>query len=44
MNNSKQLKHLYARAGFVLRFEDANELGNAQIKKTDKKETVSFAL
>jgi hypothetical protein len=37
MNNSKQLKHLYARGGFGLRFEDAKELGNVQIKIQIKK-------
>jgi hypothetical protein len=36
MNNSKLLKHLYARAGFGLRFEDAKELGNVSVKHAVK--------
>src|SRR5260221_6944558 len=36
MNNSKQLKHLYARGGFGLRFEDAKELGNVSVKHVVK--------
>src|ERR1700761_4851557 len=37
MNNSKQIKHLYARAGFGIRFEDLHDQGNWSIKKTVKK-------
>lgn len=36
MSNSKQLKHLYARACFGLRFEDAKELGNISVKHAVK--------
>jgi uncharacterized protein (DUF1800 family) len=37
MNNSKQIKHLYARAGFGIRFEDLHDQQNWSIKKTVKK-------
>ena len=37
MNNSRQIKHLYARAGFGLRFEDMRSLANTSIKKAVKK-------
>jgi hypothetical protein len=34
MNNSKQIKHLYARAGFGIRFEDLHDKQNWSIKKS----------
>jgi len=37
MSNSKQLKHLWARAGFGMRFEDFNEYGNTSINRALKK-------
>lgn len=37
MDISKQLKHLYARAGFGLRFEDLHDPANTSIKKAVKK-------
>jgi uncharacterized protein (DUF1800 family) len=37
MNNSKQIKHLYARAGFGIRFEDLHDKQNWSIKKSVKK-------
>lgn len=37
MNNSKQIKHLYARAGFGIRFEDLRDRENWSIKKSVKK-------
>jgi uncharacterized protein (DUF1800 family) len=37
MNNSKQIKHLYARAGFGIRFEDLHDRENWSIKKSVKK-------
>lgn len=37
MNNIKQLKHLWARAGFGLRFEDLNSLENVPVKHAVKK-------
>ena len=37
MNNSRQIKHLYARAGFGIRFEDLHDQQNWSIKKTVKK-------
>ncbi len=36
MDNIKQLKHLWARAGFGLRFEDLNSLENVTIKHAVK--------
>jgi uncharacterized protein (DUF1800 family) len=36
MNNIKQLKHLYARAGFGLRFEDLKALENLSVKQAVK--------
>ncbi|HEY2581492.1 MAG TPA: DUF1800 domain-containing protein [Mucilaginibacter sp.] len=36
MNSDTQLKHLYARAGFGLRFDDAKALGNISIKHAVK--------
>lgn len=36
MNYNKQLKHLYARAGFGLRFQDAKELGNVSVRHAVK--------
>lgn len=37
MNNARQIKHLYARAGFGIRFEDLHDRANWSIKKTIKK-------
>ncbi|GAB2988192.1 DUF1800 domain-containing protein [Mucilaginibacter puniceus] len=37
MNISTQIKHLYARAGFGLRFEDLRDPANASIKSAVKK-------
>src|ERR1700761_458553 len=37
MDNSKQIKHLYARAGFGIRFEDLHDEAHQSIKKTVKK-------
>ncbi|HEY9534327.1 MAG TPA: DUF1800 domain-containing protein [Mucilaginibacter sp.] len=37
MNNSKQIKHLYARAGFGITFEDLHDRQNWSIKKSVKK-------
>ncbi|MDB5009406.1 MAG: hypothetical protein JWQ06_195, partial [Mucilaginibacter sp.] len=37
MDNSRQIKHLYARAGFGIRFEDLHDQQNWLIKKTVKK-------
>lgn len=37
MNNARQIKHLYARAGFGIRFEDLHDYANWSIKKTVKK-------
>src|SRR3978361_1392685 len=37
MDNSRQIKHLYARAGFGIRFEDLHDQQNWSIKKTVKK-------
>jgi len=37
MDNSKQIKHLYARAGFGIRFEDLHDQESRSIKKTVKK-------
>ncbi len=37
MNNSKQIKHLYARAGFGIRFEDLRDKEHWSIKKSVKK-------
>jgi uncharacterized protein (DUF1800 family) len=37
MSNSKQLKHLWARAGFGMRFEDFNQYGNSSINHAVKK-------
>jgi uncharacterized protein (DUF1800 family) len=37
MNKSRQIKHLYARAGFGIRFEDLHDQENWSIKKTVKK-------
>jgi uncharacterized protein (DUF1800 family) len=37
MNNAKHLKHLYARAGFGIRFEDLHDHENWSIKKAVKK-------
>jgi hypothetical protein len=36
MNNARQIKHLYARAGFGIRFEDLHDRANWSIKKTVK--------
>ena len=36
MSNIKQVKHLMARAGFGMRFEDLSELGNASVKHAVK--------
>ena len=36
MSNIKQVKHLVARAGFGMRFEDLSELGNASVKHAVK--------
>jgi uncharacterized protein (DUF1800 family) len=37
MNNSVQIKHLYARAGFGIRFEDLHDHENWSIKKAVRK-------
>ncbi|MFD2873000.1 DUF1800 family protein [Mucilaginibacter ximonensis] len=37
MNNSKQIKHLYARAGFGITFEDLHDKENWSIKKSVRK-------
>jgi uncharacterized protein (DUF1800 family) len=37
MNNIRQVKHLWARAGFGMRFEDLKELEHASIKHAVKK-------
>jgi len=37
MNNAKQIKHLYARAGFGIRFEDLHDHENWPIKKAVRK-------
>ncbi|MDP9048640.1 MAG: DUF1800 family protein, partial [Bacteroidota bacterium] len=37
MNNIKQVKHLWARAGFGMRFEELKELENISIKHAVKK-------
>ncbi|MDB5112419.1 MAG: hypothetical protein JWR67_3533 [Mucilaginibacter sp.] len=37
MDNSRQIKHLYARAAFGIRFEDLHDQQNWSIKKTVKK-------
>jgi uncharacterized protein (DUF1800 family) len=37
MNNSRYIKHLYARAGFGIRFEDLHAHENWSVKKTVKK-------
>ncbi|MCC8427189.1 DUF1800 family protein [Mucilaginibacter sp. UR6-11] len=37
MNNSKNIKHLYARAGFGIRFEDLHDHQNWSIRKSVKK-------
>jgi len=37
MNNSKQLKHLWARAGFGMRFEDFKKFKNASTKHAVKR-------
>jgi uncharacterized protein (DUF1800 family) len=37
MNNIRQVKHLWARAGFGMRFEDLKELENVSIKHAVKK-------
>jgi len=37
MDNAKHIKHLYARAGFGIRFEDLHDQENWSIKKTVKK-------
>ena len=37
MNNSRHIKHLYARAGFGIRFEDLRDHENWSIKKAVKK-------
>lgn len=34
MANLKQIKHLFARAGFGMRFEDLKKFGNASVKDT----------
>lgn len=36
MNNARQIKHLYARAGFGIRFEDLHNRANWSVKKTVK--------
>ena len=36
MSNIKQVKHLVARAGFGMRFEDLSELGNVSVKHAVK--------
>src|SRR5471030_2611627 len=37
MNNARNIKHLYARAGFGIRFEDLHDHENWSIKKTVRK-------
>lgn len=37
MNRSRQIKHLYARAGFGIRFEDLKDQQNWSVKKSVKK-------
>jgi uncharacterized protein (DUF1800 family) len=37
MDNSRQIKHLYARAGFGIRFEDLHDHANWSVKKMVKK-------
>jgi len=37
MDNARQIKHLYARAGFGIRFEDLDDRSNWSIKKAVKK-------
>jgi len=37
MNNSKHIKHLYARAGFGIRFEDLHDHENWSVKKAVRK-------
>ncbi|MDB5001829.1 MAG: hypothetical protein JWQ34_54 [Mucilaginibacter sp.] len=37
MSNSKQIKHLYARAGFGIRFEDLHDKQNWSIRKSVRK-------
>src|SRR5580692_6885527 len=37
MDNSRNIKHLYSRAGFGIRFEDLHDKENWSIKKTVKK-------
>jgi uncharacterized protein (DUF1800 family) len=37
MNNARHIKHLYARAGFGIRFEDLQDHENWSIKKTVRK-------
>ena len=37
MNNSKNIKHLYARAGFGIRFEDLHDHENWSVKKAVRK-------
>lgn len=37
MNNAKHLKHLYARAGFGIRFEDLHDHENWSVKKAVRK-------
>src|ERR1700744_6530872 len=36
MNNDKQLKHLWARAGFGMRFEDLKKFKNETVKRAVK--------
>jgi hypothetical protein len=42
MNNARHIKHLYARAGFGIRFEDLQDHENWSIKKTVGKLFQSF--
>jgi len=37
MNNARQIKHLYARAGFGIRFEDLHDKANWSVKKSVRK-------
>lgn len=37
MNNARNIKHLYARAGFGIRFEDLHDHENWSVKKTVRK-------
>lgn len=37
MNNARHLKHLYARAGFGIRFEDLRDHQNGSVKKSVRK-------